>query len=199
MSIKTSIKDHFTNNQFKEHFKSSGLKTHWNYFFQGDIDNEVSKLLYLDSELDFREFSPEDLDECTLLYRKVFTQYPWYDEWESFYQARKYLKELIDNPVFEGLVVRQDLKMVAVCLGHQRTWWMGKEFVVDEFFVENGRQGNGIGTRTLDLLTTNLLKDGYNRLILLTNKEIPAEMFYLKNGFYNNEKRTVMVKELGKI
>lgn len=199
MSIKTSIRDHFTNNHFKEHFRSSGLKTHWDYFSRGDVDNEVSKQLYFDGELDFKRFSQEDLDECSELFKKVFTADPWYDEWVSFYQTRNYLKELSDNPVFEGLVARQDSKMVAVCMGHQRSWWMGKEFVVDEFFVENERQGNGIGTRTLDLLADNLFNEGYTRLILLTNREIPAERFYLKNGFYNNEKRTVMVKELGKI
>lgn len=73
---------------------------------------------------------------------------------------------------------------------------MGKEFFVDEFFVENVRQGNGIGTKMMDFVTNSLAANGYNRLILLTNKEIPAESFYLKNGFYNNYQRTVMVKKL---
>ena len=71
---------------------------------------------------------------------------------------------------------------------------MGKEFFVDEFFVETGRQGNGIGTKTVDFLVDILREEGYVRLTLLTNKNIPAETFYLKNGFYSNEKRTVMVK-----
>jgi len=58
------------------------------------------------------------------------------------------------------------------------------------------RQGNGIGSKTIECLVETLIKEGYARLTLLTNREIPAETFYLKNGFYNNEKRTVMVREL---
>ncbi|BDZ69902.1 hypothetical protein GCM10025861_04190 [Methanobacterium petrolearium] len=72
---------------------------------------------------------------------------------------------------------------------------MGNEFFIDEFFVENNKQSEGIGTKTLDLVGKVLFDMGYTRLTLLTNKSIPAESFYLKNGFYTNEKRTVMVKE----
>ncbi len=106
------------------------------------------------------------------------------------------MKELIENPVFEGFLMCEDSKIVAVCLGHRRSWWMGKEFIMDEFFVETGRQGNGIGTKTVKSLVDILQEEGYTRLTLLTNRNIPAEIFYLKNGFYNNEKRTVMVKTI---
>lgn len=67
---------------------------------------------------------------------------------------------------------------------------------MDELFVENERQGNGIGGATVNLLFKVLREEGYTRVILLTNKGIPAETFYLKNGFYNNENRAVMVREL---
>ena len=106
------------------------------------------------------------------------------------------MKELISNPVFEGFVIHDNSKMVAACLGHRRSWWAGKEFFVDELFVENGMQGNGIGSSTMDNLVKILTEEGYVGITLLTNKKIPAETFYLKNGFYNNEKRTVMVREL---
>lgn len=196
MSIKTSIKEHFTSNQFLGHFENSSLKNHWGYFFQNKPENNFLKELKLDSDLDFRRFSWEDLDECAELFKNVFSADPWYDEWVSLDQSRNYLGELVENPVFEGFVVREDSEIVAVCLGHRRSWWMGKEFFVDEFFVENVRQGNGIGTKMMDFVTNSLAAHGYNRLILLTNKEIPAESFYLKNGFYNNYQRRVMVKKL---
>ena len=149
-----------------------------------------------DNGLNIRRFTLGDLDKCAELFKKVFSADPWYDNWVSWNQARNYLNELIENPVFEGFVVFEGSDIVAVCLGHRRSWWMGKEFFVDEFFVENEKQGNGIGTKTLDIITNNLAEEGYTRLTLLTNKKIPAEDFYLKNGFYNNPKRTVMVKEL---
>ena len=77
---------------------------------------------------------------------------------KSYYAGRRcdYLKELIENPVFEGFLMCKDSKIVAVCLGRRRSWWRGKEFFVDEFFVETGRQGNGIGTKTVDFLVNTL-------------------------------------------
>jgi len=203
MSIKTSIKEHFTNNHLNliNHFENASFKNHWDYFFPDNHELE-SNQTYLEGDsnlkrvLVFRRFNWKDLDECAALFKKVFSADPWFDEWVSLDQSRKYLRELVENPVFEGFLMCEDSKIVAVCLGHRRSWWMGKEFFMDEFFVETGRQGNGIGTKTVDFLVDILREDGYTRLTLLTNKNIPAETFYLKNGFYNNEKRTVMVKTI---
>ncbi len=36
----------------------------------------------------------------------------------------------------------------------------------------------------------------YKRLILTTNRDIPPEMFYIKNGFFKNNDRVVMIKEI---
>ncbi len=209
MSIKTAIKEHFANNPWKEHFQNSSFKehlgdndlknhwsNHWDYIFQGKLEKENLNGVYRENELIFRRFSWKDLDASAQLFRKVFSADPWFDEWISTDQARNYLKELIENPVFEGFVVYENSNIVAACMGHRRSWWMGKEFFIDEFFVENERQGNGIGTKTLNSLFNILTEEGYTRLTLLTNKGIPAETFYLKNGFYNNEKRTVMLREL---
>jgi aminoglycoside 6'-N-acetyltransferase I len=187
LSIKTAV---------KEHFEHSPIAEHWAYFFPNDGVDGVSESIYIDNGLNIRRFAMEDMDKSAELFKKVFSSYPWYDNWVSLDQARSYLNEIIENPVFEGFVACEGSDIVAVCLGHRRSWWMGKEFFLDEFFVENERQGNGIGTKTLEIITNNLAEEGYTRLTLLTNKNIPAEDFYFKNGFHNNPKRTVMFKEL---
>jgi aminoglycoside 6'-N-acetyltransferase I len=204
MSIKTSIKEHFTNNHLNimNHLENGSLKSHWDYLFQDNQELLLSNQIHfevdpnLKRDISFRRFNWGDLDECVILFKNVFSADPWYDEWASLDQSRNYLSELIENPVFEGFVIRENSKIVAACLGHRRSWWMGKEFFVDEFFVENEKQGNGIGAQLLDYVVSELARERYTRLTLLTNKEIPAENFYLKNGFYNNQKRTVMVREL---
>ncbi len=187
MSIKTAV---------KEHFQQSPIAEHWAYFFPSEDINEMNSLIFEDNALEIRKFNSSDLDNCAKLFKKVFSSDPWYDDWKSLEQARNYLSELIKNPAFEGLVACEGSDIVAVCLGHNRSWWMGKEFIVDEFYVENERQGMGIGTKLLDNVSNYLLGTGYVSLTLLTNKGILAEDFYLKNGFYNNQKRTVMVKKL---
>ncbi len=187
MSIKTAV---------KEHFQQGPIADHWAYFFPDESVNEMNGPIFTDNGLEIRKFNSSDLDNCAKLFKKVFSSDPWYDDWKSLEQARNYLGELIKNPAFEGFVVCESSDIVAICLGHNRSWWDGQEFFVDEFFVENEMQGNGIGTKLLDEISNYLTCQNYVRLTLLTNKEIPAEAFYLKNGFYNNIERTVMVKEL---
>ncbi|MGB9979964.1 GNAT family N-acetyltransferase [Methanobacterium sp.] len=187
MSIKASVKEHFSVSPISRH-----LKNHFAYL-HGFND---LKLTYPDGNLLMRKFDLEDVDKCAELFKEVFSVYPWYDNWVSIDKTKTYLMELIENPVFEGYVAYDGLNLVAVCFGHKRSWWMGKEFFIDEFYVRNESQGNGIGTRMLNYVKEILIEEEYMRLVLLTNKGIPAEEFYNKNGFYNNQNRTVMVKEL---
>lgn len=187
MSIKATVKEHFS-----EH--SRLLKNHFSYI-HGLNDIGV---VYKDEDIVMRKFTIKDTDKCAELFKEVFSAYPWYDDWVSIDQARNYLMELIENPVFEGFVAYKCLNIVAVCFGHKRSFWTGKEFFIDEFYVRNESQGNGIGTNMLNYVKESLIEEDYKRLVLLTNKGIPAEDFYIKNEFYNNQKRTVMVNELQK-
>lgn len=200
MSIKTAIKEHFENSSLNEHFGNSSIKDHWgdhwNYLVHNKMENGDSKQFFIDNGINIRRFIAEDLDKCSELFKEVFSSYPWYDGWVSSDQARNYLNELVENPVSKGFVAFEGTDIVAACFGHKRSWWLGNEFFVDEFFVDNEKQGNGIGTQLLEFISDDLSNQGFSRLTLLTNKEIPAESFYLKNGFNNNPERTVMIKQL---
>jgi hypothetical protein len=48
----------------------------------------------------------------------------------------------------------------------------------------------------MDYMVDILSENDYKRLILTTNRNIPAQWFYIKNGFVNNENRVVMIKEI---
>lgn len=187
MSIKAVVKEHFFTSPISRH-----LKSHIDYIHGLNGFESV----YTDDNILMRKFTINDTDKCAKLFKEVFSAYPWYDNWTSFEQTRTYLMELIENPVFEGFVAYEGSNIVAVCFGHKKSWWTGREFCIDEFYVRNESQGNGIGTRMLNYVKESLIEEKYKRLVLLTNKEIPAEEFYMKNGFCNNQKRTVMVNEL---
>lgn len=190
MSIKMAVKEHVS-----EHFSGSPISRHLkNHFDYLHGFNDI-KLAYEDKNISMKKFTVKDTDKCSELFKEVFSAYPWYDSWVSFEQTKNYLMELIENPVFEGFVAYEGSNIVAVCFGHRRSWWTGREFFIDEFYVRNESQGNGIGTKMLNYVKENLIKENYVRLLLLTNKGIPAEEFYIKNGFYNNQNRTVMVKK----
>lgn len=191
MSIKTSVKQHLC-----EHISSSHISRHLNHHFSNSKEFNATKSENNKQKLDLRKFSFEDMDKCAKLFKEVFSVYPWYDNWIYEDQAKEYLIELIENPAFEGFIAYNGHDIAAVCFGHKRSWWMGKEFFIDEFYVANEKQGNGIGTILLNYVKDNLIQEDYSRLILLTNKGIPAEEFYVKNGFYNDQNRINMINEL---
>lgn len=143
--------------------------------------------------LEFKKFENSYLDECTRLFLKVYSVEPWNDKWESFEQARDYLLEFINNPVFSGYIVSKDSKIIGVCLGHQRSWWSGKSYYMNEFFIDNDLQGQGIGTQFMDLIKKNLIEQGIKGIVLITEKGIPAEMFYKKNNFQVSQSNIFMV------
>jgi aminoglycoside 6'-N-acetyltransferase I len=187
VSVKSIVKEHFTHSPISEHFKKHGRvyrgKNHVNY----TACNET---------IEIRNFTTGDIAACAELYKDVFSADPWNDGWISNYQVRYYLHELIENPVFEGFVAYEKSNMVGVCFGHKRSWWTGKEFMIDELFVDNEVQGNGIGTKLLEYVECNQVTGDCNRLTLLTNRDLPAEEFYLKKGFKINENRITMAKDI---
>ncbi len=190
MSMKAMVRE-----RFSHHFLSRNISKHWKshiLHFHGVTNSSIND----NRNLRMKKFSINDADKCAELFKEVFSDYPWYDNWVSVSQTKTYLMELIKNPVFEGFVAYEGSQIVAVCIGHKRSWWMGKEFFIDEFYVSNEKQGIGIGTELLEHVKNNLIEENYRRLVLLTNKEIPAEEFYVKNGFQISENRISMINEL---
>lgn len=187
MSVKSLVKEHFTNSPISEHFKKHAKVYR--------VKNRLNTLNYYET-LKIRNFTFTDMDSCVDLYKDVFSADPWKDGWISKDQVRYYLDELISNPFFEGFVVLDNSKIIGVCLGHKRSWWAGREFFIDELFVSNEMQGKGIGTNLLDYMECNPVLGDCKRLKLLTNRNMPAKKFYLKKGFNIEENRIMMGKNI---
>ena len=143
-----------------------------------------------------RRFRDDDLDECTELFLKVFSSEPWNDKWESQDHVKIYLKEFINNPIFYGYVAQEDSTIIGACFSHSRTWWEGRELYIDEMFVNNERQGEGIGSRLIEYIKGDLKTEGFRAIVLLTDKDLPAEKFYVKNGFRRSDSNILMISKL---
>ncbi len=133
-----------------------------------------------------------DLDRCTGLFVRVFSQPPWNDRWPSFEAARQYLEDYMGTPGFQGIVALDGEQPVAFLFGHRRRWWQGLEFYIDEFGVDPRRQGKGIGTMVIDYLKRELLQEGIGAITLLTDKDAPATAFYAKHGFVAHTRTVFM-------
>jgi len=144
--------------------------------------------------LEFKIFEENDLIKCTETFIKVFNDDPWNDEWK-FPKAQKYLLDFCRTPGFLGILAIENKEVIGFIFGVNRTWWSGNEFYIHEMCVESQRQNSGIGKSLLDYL---IKSPGNNisNITLLTDRGIPAEAFYKKNGFEEIERRVFLSKNI---
>ncbi|WP_110930150.1 GNAT family N-acetyltransferase [Paenibacillus bouchesdurhonensis] len=133
--------------------------------------------------MNIREFRLRDLEPCAALFIEVFNQEPWNDRW-SAEKAEIYLKDFTATPGFIGIVAEDnENNLVGLMFGCRRQWWSGDEFWINEMCVDRSLQQSGIGSAMLRYLESTLACKGIENMVLLTNRGIPAEDFYRKNGF----------------
>ena len=135
-----------------------------------------------------------DLIKCTQNFIKVFNDEPWNDAW-TLPKAQKYLLDFYHTPGFLGIVAIENEEVIGFIFGVHRTWWSGDEFYIHEMCVESQSQGKGIGKALLDYLIKSLDNNTTN-ITLLTDRGIPAEAFYKKNGFKEIERLIFLSKDI---
>ncbi|ETP70386.1 GNAT family N-acetyltransferase [Planomicrobium chinense] len=128
-----------------------------------------------------------DLLRCTDVFIEVFNREPWNDEWEPE-KAKQYLLDFYHTPGFLGLVAQEGEEVIGFLFGVHRVWWSGDEFFVHEMCVNSNLQNKGIGKALMDRLLEELEARSITHLSLLTDRGIPAEVFYKKNGFTEVER-----------
>ncbi|WKA51750.1 GNAT family N-acetyltransferase [Planococcus liqunii] len=128
-----------------------------------------------------------DLSLCTDVFIEVFNGEPWNDEWESE-KAGRYLLDFYRMPGFLGLLATEGEELIGFLFGVRRVWWSGDEFFIHEMCVKSSQQNKGIGKALMDRLLEELEARSITHLSLLTDRGIPAEAFYKKNGFTEVER-----------
>ncbi|MEC0305805.1 GNAT family N-acetyltransferase [Paenibacillus lautus] len=130
-----------------------------------------------------RLMDKSDLEACSELMLKVFSGEPWYDQWDSVQHVQQYLAEFMDNPVFLGFVIEQDGKILGASFGHTKSWYSGKEYHIQEYYIDTGWQGSGLGSALMNGMKAYLSSVHIHCMVLLTEKDLPVENFYRKHGF----------------
>lgn len=146
----------------------------------------------INRNLKTREMKKDDIEACARLFYKVFTKGPWFDNWQSTMEAEKYLTELMNNPVFIGIIIEKDNKIVGASFGHTRSWYEGEEYCIDEFYIDNEIQGIGLGSKFMEEIKKNMILRDIHCIFLLTERGIPAETFYKKNSFKSKDSSLFM-------
>lgn len=126
----------------------------------------------------------EQIKAAANLYISVFSQAPWNEEYESFEQVERLIKNFMAETCFLNFVALENGELVGLCLGLKKPWINGIEYYIDEFCIKTDLQGRGIGSHFLAEIEAEILKLGLDGMMLNTEKGVPAEHFYLKNGFH---------------
>ncbi|WP_419875405.1 GNAT family N-acetyltransferase [Candidatus Pristimantibacillus sp. PTI5] len=142
-----------------------------------------------------RRFEFKDLDKCTLLFCEVFNGEPWNDQW-SDRKAREYLLDFVGTPGFMGLVAIQDEEIIGFICGCRKKWWENDEFFVNEMCVHPKDQGQGMGSKMFESLERELLAEDIKTITLLTDRNVPAEKFYKRNGFSEINRIVFLAKNI---
>lgn len=137
----------------------------------------------------------QNLDECVNVFMKSYNAPPWNYHW-NLENAKQYLSEYLDCKTFVGFVFCDEGEVVGAILGHNKTWWTGKQFMIDEFFISPERQRMGYGKKLLDFCDQYTSENQVELLILMTNKFMPAYKFYNKSGYITAEQYVFMFKQL---
>ena len=123
------------------------------------------------------------LEEMAELYRKAFAGDPWNDDWSDHGQLLAYMRDISGayNALNYGLI--KDGRLIAVSAGSIRHWWQGTNYNIDELFVDPEYQGQGIGSRFLQMIEEDVKKEGAAGIFLQTDNDKPSYRFYVRNGY----------------
>lgn len=163
------------------------------------INNKCYNYIYMLNKgvvvMEYKLLVEEDLSKCTETFIEVFNDAPWNDKW-TFSQAKKYLLDFYQTPGFLGVLAIENDEILGCILGVNRVWWSGDEFFINEMYVKQQQQNKGIGRALLNHLIKELDNNKINNIVLLTDRGIPAEEFYKKNGFEEIERIIFLHKNI---
>ena len=144
--------------------------------------------------MDIIKMSNKHIDECVDLFIDVFTKAPWYDTYSSRKQVVSFFQNYMANNYFVGYVLKEEASIIALSIGMKKPWINGMEYYIDQFCVRTQMQGRGAGSYFLRLMEEEIRTSGMNAILLNTEHGVPAEKFYLKNGFAQMDELAIMAK-----
>lgn len=137
----------------------------------------------------------DDKEQIKSLFRSVFMNEPWNDDWSNEEQLDNYMVDIIGNRNSLSLGLMENGRFIGMTLGHIKHWYSGTEYYIEELFVKTELQGNGIGSQFVELIEKYLRDLDIHRIFLQTENEMPAYSFYKNRKFNELKGHVSFVKE----
>ena len=147
--------------------------------------------------MELRRLTTGDRELITALFRDVFTNEPWNDDWSDQEQLDAYITDLTGQSYSLTLGYFDGNRMVGLSMGYIKHWYSGTEYIINEFCVDRQMQGKGIGSSFMKAVEAYLAEHGISQIFLLTEKDVPAYSFYQRNGFTELTDNVSFAKRIG--
>ena len=145
--------------------------------------------------MEIRAIVHQDLKSISQLYISVFSNSPWNEHWE-YTSAYERLNWVFQSQGFRGFIAIDKDRTIGAILGRFVPFEGKKGFEIVEFLVDAGDREQGLGTKLLLELETELKQNQYNFIVLLTSKDTGAESFYLKRSYQRDDKLVLLRKKI---
>ena len=139
--------------------------------------------------------SLDHLDEYGRIYAAAFSGEPWNDPWKPE-DAVIHVKELLESKQAYGLEYVTDGKVAGFILGTSMLFHYGRTFGINDLAVDPAYQKRGIAKKLMEILLSDLSKQGIVGVHLITAADAFLPEFYERFGFQEEKRVILMGKEL---
>lgn len=140
--------------------------------------------------------SHSDLVKCLDIFYDVFTSPPWEYSWMDKNEMRRYFTDLYRTPGFVGYMYYDGGVLLGACMGCISDYFLHAQYDIKEIFIHTNAQNKGVGSKMLSEIEADLVKRKVICITLMTQRNIPAYHFYLKNEFISSDITVHMTKVL---
>ena len=112
----------------------------------------------------------KDFEKCASTLIEAFKEEPWNENW-TYEQAYTRIDEIMSARVSRGYVIYDGDTVVSMLCGRIMTYMGFKELWVDEFSVHPDYQRQGIGTKMIEFVRTQLKKETEKISYIVLNTE----------------------------
>ncbi len=137
----------------------------------------------------------EHLDEYGRIYAAAFSGEPWNDPWKPE-DAVIHIKELLESKQSYGLEYVTDGKVAGFVLGTSMLFHYGRTFEINDLAVDPAYQKRGIAKKLMEVLLSDLERQGIAGVHLITAADAFLPEFYERFGFQEEKRVILMGKDL---
>lgn len=120
----------------------------------------------------------EDIYALAVIMKSSFKKEPWNESWDEE-QCKARLNTLLSIKTSILFSFYEDEELIGGCIGFSLPYEKEEQFQIIEFFLDEKKQGTGLGSLFLNLIEDKL--KGMDTILLCTRGSLSS--FYSKNGY----------------